>query len=261
MYPQQAYQCTANESDECHSNCMEKISNYFDDPFLARPDESQLNLNALANSPLKSSRVCQDLNKPIGKPGTDIYAQSFAQSVRTSKYTNLGRVCCASPCKCEFVFQYANTNKETGPTPLTVPVVDDVNLNLGFECSDELSDCISYCRKIAFITVDLKDPNYIKKDTTQRTDVFSSLPSLYSQYMCSLIGETLWDDYGFNVYLRYSASLKTPDEFPYREDIHIGRLCCQYFVLFSQWLAGNRCYDAPPLNNLISKYRQTIFDF
>jgi len=237
-----------NELDECHLACMEKISNYLDDPDLIRPDESQFNLNVLANNASKSNRICMELNKPINKPGTDVYVQSFTQSLRTSKYTNLGRVCCVSPCKCEYIFQYAETNEEI--RALVVPVVDDIKLNLGYECSDELSDCIAYCRKIAFITVDLKDPNYVKRDTTQRTDVFSSLPSLYNQYMCSLIGLNLWDDFGFNVYLRYSASIQTPNEYPYREDIHIGRLCCQYYAIFGQWLAGNRCYKAPPLHEL-----------
>lgn len=236
------YQCRYNESDECHLTCLDRLSGYFADTSLTQPDNSQLNMNYFANNPTKSKRVCEDLNKPIGKPGTDVYVQSYTQALRsTSKYTNLGRLCCASPCKCEYIFQFAQNN--TSIDSMSVPIVEDVALDLGYECSDELSDCISYCRKIAFISIDINDVGYVKKDTTQRTDVFyRDLKAQYSQYICKLIGDALMDDHGFSVYLRYSASRKTPDEFPYREDIHIGRLCCDWFPLQGGiWLPVNRC--------------------
>lgn len=221
------------------------MSSYFQGPSLFRPDDlNQLNLNVIVTNQLRANRVCDSLKKPVNKPGTDIYAQSFLQSNKNSKYTNLGRVCCRNPCKCEYVFQYAETNLEVKP-PVSVPVVVDIKLNTGYECSDEFSDCLTYCRRMALNRVELEDPGYIKKDTTQRTDVFSSLPSLYSQYICSLIGEELKNE-GFNVYLRYSVSSKTPNEFPYYEDIHIGRVCCQYVTFAAQWLGINRCFQTIP---------------
>lgn len=246
MYPKQAYECTLNEPTECHATCMEKISSYFQDPNLNEPSKFQINLNMFTSSPLKGEKVCGALKKPVNKPGTDVYGQSFTQSSRASLYTNLGRICCGPPCKCEYIFQYADTNDQARPT-LMVPIVSDIKLNVGYECSDELSDCVAYCRKIAFNSLESNDPSYVKKDTTQRTDAFGSLSGYsYSQYICGLIGKELMDDYGFNVYLRYSASAKMPNEFPYREDIHIGRVCCQYVAFAQQWLAVNRCYQAPP---------------
>lgn len=235
------YQCRKDESDECHQDCMRKVgANFGDLTLVEQLSGSQLNWNVLANSPSKSNQVCKGLNKPIGKPGTDVYVQSYTQNLRsTSKYTNLGRLCCASPCKCEYVFQFAKNNTEINN--MIVPVVNQIALNLGYECSDEISDCISYCRKIAFITLDIYDPGYVKKDTTQRTDAFdNTLNAKYGQSICQMIGITLKDEYGFNVYLRYSVSMNTPNEFPYREDIHIGRLCCQWYPQFS-WVPFNRC--------------------
>jgi hypothetical protein len=221
-----------------------KVSDYFDDPKLSQPSASQFNLNVIANNATKSKQVCTALKRQINKPGTDVYVQSIAGANIGFRLTNLGRVCCQSPCTCQYIFQYAFSNSPTDKSPVNVSSVNDLDLNLGYECSNEHSDCMAYCRRIAFIRLELDDPGFVKKDTTQLTDVFRSISSLYSQYICSLIESNSLDEFGYNVYLRYSVSKETPQEFPYHEDIHIGRVCCRYF--FGNWLGTNRCKDVPP---------------
>ena len=62
------------------------------------------------------------------------------------------------------------------------------------------------------------------------------------QHLCNKIDIlTVGDKIGFNVYLRFSAISKT---YPQTEDLHIGRLCCQFTlgIVFG----FNRCQFTTP---------------
>jgi hypothetical protein len=150
----------------------------------------------------------------------------------------LGRVCCQKKCDCEFVFKDAETGRDVRqnlniPIP---PIFLQQTQNLGYECSDELSDCMSFCRKTGFTIVSAVEPDLDQDESTSETDTFKV--NEYKKYMCNLINQSrVSDTQGYNVYIRYLN--RDNALFPYKDDLHVGRLCCK--KTFGQFIGLNRC--------------------
>ena len=147
-------------------------------------------------------------------------------------FLGLGRVCCQRRCECEYVFRETFSNVETRPNePITLV---QPPLSLGYECTNELSDCMSYCRRSAFALISSTNAGFETDDTLPSLDVFEQSEE-FKKYLCRLISKD--EELGFNVFYRYIQG----DVHPYKEDLHIGRLCCRPF--FGSFLGFNRCED------------------
>lgn len=163
--------------------------------------------------------------------GVDIYAEIDTESEKI--YTSLGRVCCERKCECNYVMKDAKTGVEA---PNKFPIAQLEKLNLGYECTNELNDCMGFCRRQALQIVNLVNPLYDKNQTTPDLNPFYL--NEYKKYLCELLDVTMVadDTYGYNFYVRYTSESSI---FPLQEDLHIGRLCCRKFL--NQYIGFNRC--------------------
>lgn len=153
----------------------------------------------------------------------DQLATEFSQRTFT-----LGRVCCQPICNCEWVFYDALTGKQTGAAPIPP---DNTNLDFGYDCTLELSDCIQYCRKRAVALITADDPLFDKPILPMQQNNFLAKLS-YGQHMCNLINIIHINpdiDVGINIYVRHTSG--GLENYPFREDFHLGRLCCYKFII------------------------------
>lgn len=139
-----SFECSIRLQDECVNSCMNLISKYLNEPMIENPSSNILNYNIFFNQ-FASNTVCSALNREINKPGTDIYVKiDTKENNNLIKYISMGRICCRSQCTCEILFKDGANG--TIPNNITFPLNTTFN-NLGYECSDELANCISLCRQ------------------------------------------------------------------------------------------------------------------
>jgi hypothetical protein len=238
-----SYDCSLNLVNTCQDECMNVIGNYFSNNDIKKPNPLKLNLNMFTNDRYASDRVCTMLNEVVNKPGVDVYAQVDIV-VDANRYVNLGRLCCRRECKCEYVFVNATTNNQSRPN-YDIALVDPYQ-SLGYECANEISDCLTACRRSAFNLISLTNASFKLDETLSELDVFKG-NNVYKKYICELINnDSPSEIYGFNVYIKYSAygAQVALNKYPYKEDLHLGRICCQ------KTLGGvvgiNRCNRTDP---------------
>ena len=173
-----------------------------------------------------ANQICQNVKRKNGttqvklkKPGTDIYLQVGTEL--DLRNIELGRICCIKTCDCLVI---ARTNNIL----INISLPDNTNfnaLNPGYDCNEELADCMFYCKKMF-------NPNMAQSELdmpASELDLFGS--SLYLQYKtCADIRNNNPPNIGsgqanFEVFLRYVANGAA--QFPQTEDIYIGNLCCR----------------------------------
>ena len=246
-----SYECATDLVSQCQDECLNVVGNFFNNKEIKKPDPKRLNLNVFMGDEYASNKVCLLLNEGITKPGVDIYAQiDTGISGGADKFVSLGRMCCRRDCKCEYVFRDAFTNEEAHAN-VNIPTLDPYP-SLGYECADELSDCLAFCRRSAFSLMSLTNSTFRPVDTLTETDIFRN-NNIYKKYICNLLEVTQPSDgVGYNVYMRYSTykGLPNADLFPYREDLHLGRLCCQ--KLLGSVIGINRCDKTTPDPTLLN---------
>ena len=222
-YKEKAYECSLFELEECQNDCMNLISSYFQEPLIKHPNSSILNYNIFFKE-FASNKVCNLLNKQINKPGIDIYAQIDATSANFSiNYISLGRVCCRPICNCDYVFKNAFNGSTVIPNEAIIPSKDP--LNIAYECSDELANCMMFCRKQAFVIPLLTNNIDLNLPISDLKPIETS--DIYATTFCDKI-KFPNIEHGYNVYLKYkNVDQNIDDSFPLVEDIHLGRLCCK----------------------------------
>lgn len=233
-----SYDCSISELEDCQTDCMSLISGYFNEQSIKYPNSSILNYNIFYQD-FASDKICQVLNTTIAKPGIDIYASFDASAANFSiKYIALGRVCCKPICNCEYIFKDALKGTEVKPNE---QIIKTTELNLAYECSDEQSNCMSFCRKQAFIILQssaIFDPLLPVGDLQPLT-----ISDVYVARFCDLINVPNIV-HGYNVYLRYmTTDVNLNDSFPLIEDIHLGRFCCEFIINSTEFSAVVDCSD------------------
>lgn len=94
---------------------------------------------------------------------------------------------------------------------------------------------MQYCRKQAFSLITTIDSGFDLSQTITDLDAFTK--NEYNQYICKLIDLSVpGDTTGYNLYLRYTTDKNI---FPEREDLHVGRICCQKTL--GNFIGFNRC--------------------
>ena len=215
-----SYECSSLDTmDKCQNECLNEVGNYFNNQDIKRPDPEKLNTNIFLDNENAATKVCNLLNERVSKPGEDIYA--LWNNGLAKRSLALGRLCCQPSCSCEYVFRYVETNDEVianEPIPLPSSMQP---LNQGYECSNELSDCMTFCRQNAFHTIKLWNSTFdMFKQTLTNLDVFRD--EAYMFYMCNTLIRKPSSGEGFNIFYRYTQN----QDYPFKEDFHIGRLCC-----------------------------------
>jgi hypothetical protein len=174
-----------------------------------------------------ANQICQSVKRKNGtsqvklkKPGTDIYLQVATEL--DLRNIELGRICCMKTCDCLVIARTSNILINTS-------LSDNTNFNLlnpGYDCNEELADCMFYCKKMF-------NPNMAQSELdspASELDLFGS--SLFLQFKtCADISNKRPPNLGggqeakFEVFLRYVANGAA--QFPQTEDIYIGNLCCK----------------------------------
>jgi hypothetical protein len=233
---EKSYYCSqVSEMDKCRTDCLSATSYYFNNPNIVTLYPTRHNLNIFLSDQTSSNKACNLIGVPKYKPGVDIFSEVTVGANIPNSYISLGRVCCANKCKCEYVFKDAFNGQDVRATHLLSEYQQ--NQQIGYECSDEMSDCMKYCRENGFRFLNNVDPTVDKNETIAETDAFQVQP--FTTFICGLLNENRpGDEQGFNVYIRYSNA-ENDKIFPYKEDMHIGRLCCEPFL--NQFVGFNRC--------------------
>lgn len=233
IIPDISYECSSLDIlSKCQDECLNEVGIYFDNKDIKRPDPEKLNANIFLGNENAATKVCNELNESVSKPGSDVHALWNNGIARGS--LSLGRVCCQPKCSCEYVFRDAFDNNvmSNKPVPLSQPP-----LSRGYECSNELSDCMSFCRRNAFNSIIVTNSTFnTLNESLPDLDVFRD--SSYIFYMCNtLIRNKPSTNVGFNVFYRYTQD----NVYPFREDFHIGRICCTPIMSNTIYLGSNRC--------------------
>lgn len=160
----------------------------------------------------------------------DVYLQIDDQlGTKFSRRTfTLGRVCCKQVCKCEWEFFNARNGTRIIPSgPSNIIEDPTIDMNSGHDCALEFSNCMRHCRRLAISQITAIDPTFDKLSlTTQENDFLGS--STFRYYLCQLIRSPqpiAFNQNGYDVYVMYTH--REMDVYPFREELHIGRLCCQ----------------------------------
>ena len=232
---QKAYDCQITDMEVCEKDCMNELSIYFNKIDLKNINKKILNRNIFDDNQV-STKMCLAINGKISKPGIDIYAEIDVESEKI--FTSLGRVCCERKCECDYVMKDAKTGVEH---PARFPITQLEKLNLGYQCDNELNECMSFCRRQALQIVNSIDPTFDKNQTTTDLDAFKRIE--YSKFLCETLNVPMLsnDERGYNFYVRYASETKM---FPFEEDLHIGRLCC--IKVLGQYVGVNRCDQTSP---------------
>ena len=249
--PEASYECSSFDTmQKCKDECLNEVGIYFNNNDIKQPHPDKISFNIFShkNDETSATKICNEFKEPIDKPGADVYAV-WNNGIDRRGSLAMGRVCCQSSCSCEFIFRDAYTNelvRKNELIPLSQPLLNFTSR--GYECSHELSDCMSFCRRNAFARISSLNVTFDTViETLSSLDVFQNNND-YMFYMCNtLIRQVASSDAGFNVYFRYSQG-GAVNGFPYREDFHIGRLCCTPVPVGSNtvYLGFNRCSDGSP---------------
>jgi hypothetical protein len=233
---EKSYYCSQiSEIDKCKNDCLVATKNFFNNPNIELYYQTRHNLNIFLADQTSSNKVCQLIGAPKYKPGVDIFSEVSVGAGIPNSYISLGRVCCSNKCKCEYVFKDAFNGREVRASHLLAEYQQ--NQQIGYECSDEMSDCMKYCRENGFRFLNNVNPTIDKNETIAETDAFQVQP--FTTFICGLLNENRpGDEQGFNIYIRYSNG-DNNSIYPYKEDMHIGRVCCEPFL--NQFVGFNRC--------------------
>ena len=172
---EKSFECSLNILEECQIDCMSQVSDYFNEPAIKNPSNKILNYNIFF-SDFSSNKICQALNNQINKPGADIYAAiDTRENNKLIKYIALGRVCCRKQCNCQFVFRDAKDSSLIlyPDSILETFQLDTTETNQGYECSQQLSDCISICRKKGIGLANSLEPGRDTNKTTLDLDILT----------------------------------------------------------------------------------------
>jgi hypothetical protein len=172
---EKSFECSLNILEECQIDCMSIISDYFNEPTIKNPSNKILNYNIFFND-FSSNKICQALNADIKKPGTDIYAAIDTRANNNLiKYIALGRVCCKKKCDCRFIFQDANNSSQIiyPPSQLASFQLNTIETNQGYECFNELNNCVDLCRKKGIELANSLNPSIDTNKTTLDLDILN----------------------------------------------------------------------------------------
>ena len=119
--------------------------------------------------------MCLDLNMIINKSGVDIFVRvDKSENDGLINHVALGRVCCQMKCKCEYIIREAFNGSliEKNNNNYNEFLLDtSKQLNFGYECSDELSNCMSACRRKGIEISYLLNYDLDEKQTTLDLDI------------------------------------------------------------------------------------------
>jgi hypothetical protein len=62
--------------------------------------------------------------------------------------------------------------------------------------------------------------------------------NIYANTFCQALNQTSSHSGGFNIYLKYQNKI---DSFPWIEDIHFGRICCNFSDIGDKYIAISDC--------------------
>ena len=228
---------------KCKDECLNEVGNYFNSNDIKQPHPDKIAFNVFANKNDESAatKICKEFGEPVGKPGADVFAV-WNNGIARRGSLGMGRVCCQSSCSCEFVFRDAGTNEleRNEPIPLPQPLLNFTSR--GYECSSELSDCMTFCRRNAFAKISSSNATFDTFiETLSSLDVFRDNNDFLC-YMCDTLIQKPSVQPGVNVFIRYIQGA-AGNSFPYKDDFHIGRLCCTPFFGNTLFVGFNRCAD------------------
>jgi hypothetical protein len=168
-----SFECSAPLLDECQAECLSLVSYYFNEPKIQFIN-NRLNLNIFFNQFI-ANKMCLDLNMIINKPGVDIFVRvDTSENNGLINHVALGRVCCQMKCKCEYIIREAFNGSliEKNNNNYNEFLLDtSKQLNFGYECSDELSNCMSACRRKGIEISYLLNYDLDEKQTTLDLDI------------------------------------------------------------------------------------------
>lgn len=129
------------------------------------------------------------------RPGLDVYLDLddlLGTALSTRSFT-LGRVCCRLQqyCDCNWMVYDGSTGKFLLPMSMTPPQTDDSPPASSYECSQDLGDCMAYCRRrmIAESSDFVDQPT----ETLSEIDLYSKTENFYyrtCQNILSIIGNS-----------------------------------------------------------------------
>ncbi len=253
-----AYDCAESEFDECEKECRILVGNKFKNEEIKEftnklipnynlfqvsyPDYQQTSDDSA------SELMCKILNRKVETPGYEIFVKIATDNLffkNLGKYLPVGRLCCKQECKCEIFSQTANFLTESGKDKSLkfediTNIVDSDVRNFSYDCFNTKQSCMKYCRNALgqYLQSDLIMKNATASNwITTDLDVFSE--NTPGTRLCQKL-QTNVAPPGLNFYLRSNTGSA---DFPYTDDLHIGRLCC--FPFMGRFVPFNRCYNFP----------------
>lgn len=245
---QKAYDCSVNEFFECEKDCRSTVSTVLKNQQIASPINQPVpNYNILTAENYASELLCEELRKDIKKPGLEMFVKISTDPKvfnEIGKYLPIGRLCCNRKCNCELYTQNGSiVSSQLEKNILLVNLTDRVLENRkksSFECQNEELDCMKECRLAlaGFLQSDLLLVNQTTIGlVTSNVDILAeNTPSII---MCERINRSVTPP-GLNIYLRFSSNELS---FPFKEEMHVGRICCFYFN--GRYVPFNRCLQYP----------------
>lgn len=222
-----AYACS-EEINLCEQECRNLVGNYYTHEQIKDPSKDLDNI--FENRTDLGESACVREAKSVYKPGIE-YFISAQTVIESQKNIYLGKVCCNRPCDCKIYKSEFNRTEALIDINSLMPT-----RNLFYNCDNEQSECYKDCRDAAAKFFDSEDIKDLSKPV-------SSL-GLFSKFylaakICSLLKRDI-EEPGVEVFLRYSTFANTNNKI--KEDLKIGRLCCQNY--FNTFLPSDRCNQA-----------------
>ena len=258
-----AYSCAQSEFDTCEQECRMLVGNKFkNDELKVASNKLIPNYNVFQFSfsgnqrpqvdTYASELLCQELNRKVETPGYDIFVKISTDQANFNnmgKYLPLGRLCCKQECKCEIYTQNAEvvsgTDKDKSDFFEDITYIVDENIRTrAYDCFNTKQSCMSFCRDALgqYLQSDLILSNStVYNWLTTDLDVFSE--ETPGTRVCAKL-HTRISTPGLNFFLRSNTGSR---EFPFTDDMYIGRLCCFPFPIVNptRYVPFNRCYNFP----------------
>ena len=233
------YECSS-EFSNCKKSCLKAVSELFENSLIKDPfsvNTTPEYVNFFRKNPTAGNVLCAKLNKQVTRPGQDIFLKVNSELVNNQpEKIHFGKLCCVRPCKCELVAKNLASGIFTSGANIAygaklIKSLDSFlpKRNLSYDCAKEADECINDCRIAAGVFLQnekIKSPNA----PVQSLDIFFEFKA--GENVCKAIDMKVKSP-GLDVYLRYNTESSA---YPFYEDMHVGRICCNSFLF-----PANKC--------------------
>lgn len=161
----------------------------------------------------------------------DVYLEldDMLNTALSKRVYTLGRVCCYQKCDCMWSI-YEVIKKEIVKLASTSPVINNVQLSAGYECSSELNRCMQHCRDRVQAIVMATSPELVEPELSlQENDLLRS--NELALHVCRYLKDYTPEENsfslnnGYHVHVVYANQEATT--YAHREDMYVGRVCCE----------------------------------